>query len=318
MKKFTVKLTFLTPFRIVPWSKKNKRNSNRFYLRGGKYVKWHMLNEKKQKGRPYITGSNLRSAISNQLEYLLIHYDPFDCCLGIDETKDKSNLAFVRRKFKFIKDKKNHKTCNTCPLCLLLNNDRSKSKFKDNNHKKENKKDTSLYSVHFSNLSADSKEEDKRKNYIWPETVTPHIANRVDLESGKAKDYMTIWEIDPAICSVFEGEITINDSLLGEKADQVLQLIASGLSLITNIAGATCRVEIDPRDIQEALVKAFWNDEKDNKSEPPDINFSLPEKLTEIDSEQFANIAGQIAALLIKAHKEPELRLLADIIRDLR
>ena len=63
MDDLKIKITFTQPVRVVPWQKEEKRKSDKAYQRGGTFAKWHMENESEGTGRPYITGSIIRSVL---------------------------------------------------------------------------------------------------------------------------------------------------------------------------------------------------------------------------------------------------------------
>ena len=85
MQRIPLTLTFIEPYRVIEWHKRKERNSTRF-LRGYSYARWHR-SKKNDKGRPYITGTLVRSAFIKAAEELLcLHGGEYPkgikCCPG--------------------------------------------------------------------------------------------------------------------------------------------------------------------------------------------------------------------------------------------
>ena len=128
MTELAVCVTFLYPFRIVPWEEKPKRYTDRRYMRGGTFAKWYKIDD--VHGRPYITGTLLRSALVAELEKIIVLRDnPFNCCFHTDKTEN--NIAephFLRKhkQYKYCKisekdiAKQDTSKCGKCPLCLIM------------------------------------------------------------------------------------------------------------------------------------------------------------------------------------------------------
>jgi len=111
MTELIVRVTFLNPFRIVPWDKRERRKTNRVHMRGGTFAKWHKAYG--SFGRPYITGTLLRSALFRELEKIQAcsdDYNPFGCCSGKEKTdSDIDRPDFLRRRPRWL----NERTCDT-------------------------------------------------------------------------------------------------------------------------------------------------------------------------------------------------------------
>ena len=85
MTELTIQITFSQPFRIVPWKQKEVSKTDKKYLRGGTYARWHKI--KGDTGKPYITGTLLRSVLLNEIDKILVLFNPFQCC-----SKEKLNI----------------------------------------------------------------------------------------------------------------------------------------------------------------------------------------------------------------------------------
>ncbi|GEM_PF-116083 len=317
MTQITIQVTFFHPFRVVPWNHRDHRKTDRKYLRGGTFAKWHCTASEGKSGRPYITGTLLRSALFAEIEKLIAFHDPFKCCRGKDKTENgNAKPLFLRRRPRADCD-----PCGTCPLCLLMG--RSDTVRRD---AKKQKKD---WSVHFCNLR-----EATERSFNWKETAIERIVNRVDPSSGKAKDYMRIWEIDPLVCSQFNGIITIN--LDTDNAGKVKLLMAAGLAQINILAGSICRADIISED-HDALIKQFMaidvrepevstsfplqDDELNNAPAgcgDDEISTDQPVGHNLVDRVRISKIAESIEDVFSQEQKAQQLRRMADAIRDLR
>jgi len=332
MTELAVCVTFLYPFRIVPWKEKPKRYTDRRYMRGGTFAKWHKIDD--VHGRPYITGTLLRSALVAELEKIIVLRDnPFNCCLHTDKTENniaKPHFLRKHKQYKYCKTsekdiaKQDTSKCGKCPLCLIMG--------RTDEHRREEKKkgkNTERWSVHFSNLF-----EITTRVFNWEDIAVKRIVNRVDPSSGKAKDYMKIWEIDPSISSAFKGTITINTQKVQEEDDDVDKIklfIGAGLAQLNILAGSICRVDIIHED-HDQLIKNFiaWPDkhEKDesaNNNEissvptPAQIQTAMGESSISTNKTINVNdIAKSISDIFGKEQKTDQLRRLADAVRELR
>ena len=309
-QELNVRITFYYPFRIVPWANKENRKHDEKYCRGGTFAKWHKI--KDNIGKPYITGTLVRSTLYRELKKIISLVNPFECCMGIDETiEGLSKPDFLR----LTPTMTNNKPCKKCILCLIMGRSdikKRREKIQENNNKEH-------WLVHFSNFHEGTKQE-----FDFNNLVTERIVNRVDSASGKAKDYMKVWEIDPCICCVFNGKITINTKRVEEEQlEKIKLLLAAGLSHINVLAGSICRVDITQPDNHQILINKFCrlikaqNTDNENQADEDylsDIQYNLP-KESEID---ISLIAKDIAEAFSKQEKKQRLRRLADTIRELR
>ncbi len=335
MNKWTVQITFLTPFRIVKWQDRETRKQDRAYRRGGTFARWHMINRKNDTGRPYITGSLLRSALFAQLEDIrgllipenhneLIH---FACC-GMDVSKDRIP-AFLRRRAVYLPGdasppKDRHTWCGKCALCILMGRS---DKDRDAKHQKE--KDIRKWTVHFDNLREhDPKKGTAEREFVWNETAESRIMNRVDFYSGKAKDYMRIWEIEEGYCRSVRGDIRFHLPADLEKNNPELlsrmqAFMAAGLTQIRSLAGGLCRVDIAEGADHDALICKF-HDALPPDPKPPEtkIKSELPKfPPSPKKGKGIPDIPGtakSIAAVYEEEQRYEKIRRLADAVRELR
>ena len=338
MTELAVCVTFLYPFRIVPWEEKPKRYTDRRYMRGGTFAKWYKIDD--VHGRPYITGTLLRSALVAELEKIIVLRDnPFNCCFHTDKTEN--NIAephFLRKhkQYKYCKisekdiAKQDTSKCGKCPLCLIMGRTDEFRREEKIDGKKKDK-----WSVHFSNFF-----ESTTRIFNWEDIAVKRIVNRVDPSSGKAKDYMKIWEIDPSISSAFKGTITINTKKVQEDdADKIKLFIGAGLAQLNILAGSICRVDI-VNEKHNQLIKEFiaWPNkhEKDesasggydicspNNNEissvlmPAQIHTVMGESINTNKTINVNDIAKSISDIFGDEQKTDQLRRLADAVRELR
>lgn len=326
MTELAICVTFLYPFRIVPWKEKPKRYIDRRYMRGGTFAKWHKIDD--VYGRPYITGTLLRSALVAELEKIIVLRDnPFNCCFHTDTTEN--NIAkprFIRKhkQYKYCKTHEDQDTskCGKCPLCLIMGRtDEVRRDEKIDGTKKDK------WSVHFSNLF-----ESTTRVFNWEDIAVKRIVNRVDPSSGKAKDYMKIWEIDPSISSTFKGTITINTQKMQEDdIDKIKLFIGAGLAQLNILAGSICRVDITNENHDQLIEKFIaWSDnnEKDQSTNINEISsVPTPAQIQTVIGESLINtnqtinvndIAKSISGIFGEEQKTDQLRRLADAVRELR
>jgi len=237
MKSIPITLTFLEPYRILPWAEKGKRDKKE-YLRGANYVRLHK--DKNGKFKPYITGTLIRSAVLSAIEMLLDitngEWNGKECCLAKFHTEGEKP-SFLRKKPIYIRAEKDE-ICTSretaCPLCLIL------GRF-DKAEKKE--KDKEKFDVHFSNLNLYSSKE-----FSTIEELAPKRAlNRIEQYTGKAQDYFTVYEALNKEFWTFKGRIRIKEDIY----DKVTDLLFSALRCVEKIAGALCRIEIDKEPSQQ-------------------------------------------------------------------
>jgi len=306
-QELNVRVTFYYPFRIIPWKSKEDRNTNEKYRRGGTFAKWHKI--KDNIGRPYLTGTLIRSSFYKEIKRIIPLVNPFKCCNGIDETIESlSKPYFLRLRPKTTNDK----PCSSCLLCQIMgrtDTTRRKDKIQKNNSKEH-------WTVHFSNFR-----EGTEREFDFDHLAVKRIVNRVDTSSGKAKDYMKIWEVDPCICPTFNGTITINTKVLDEKQVQEIKLLlAAGLSQINVIAGSICKVDIIEPDNHQILISEFTKLIKSQNSDIDecDENLFKPQNELPKDLGNVSDLANQIANIFNEKERDQRLRRLADTIRELR
>jgi len=310
MDNLKIKITFTQPVRVVPWQKEEKRKFDKAYQRGGTFAKWHMEKELEYLGRPYITGSVLRSALFAELEKILAIHNPYECCSRPDKTEDGiPRPDFIRKRavYNYGSEPGYCTPDNPCPLCLL------KGRYDKLRRKKKvkNKQDyLKNFTVHFSNI------ESKIDNLIWQKTAAARIVNRVDPETGKAKDYFTIYETEPSISGNYCGTITINNNE-SKQNDNIKKLIAIGLAQIKVLAGSICRIDITNED-HDKLIKDYMGVE-DVSSDHTTGGFEQDKHIEQSNAiENISNVAEEISAIFKNGSKEQKLRFTADVIRELR
>ena len=323
VEEFYVRLTFLEPFRVVPWVRNgDERKGDRIYQRGGTYARWHKIND--SHGQPYITGTMLRSAVLREIENTLTLHNTYGCCPGGTRTTEGKleKPLYLRRRDGFEFENHAEKPCSEedpCPLCLIqgrfdkLRRDEKKQFVRQGN--------ISFCSVNFSNLNISS----GIKSFSWEEIAVSRVVNRVDPNSGKAKDFFRVWEIDHKLCPNFLGKMSIS---LSEKLEDVKALLAVGLAQVNVLSGALCRVDIiDPETqkdtVHQHLIQQFVTRIQDKeKGDAADIPaFTLPPAGLSPSSNEWNDTIKSLAEKIRKI-KELEqgqkLRQMADVIRELR
>lgn len=300
MKTLTVTIHFLEPFRVIEWHKWDDRNSKRF-MRGYSFARWHNSDDSDHpcnSGRPYITGTLVRSAFLKSVEQFLWMHNGMGCCPG--EFKDSNAKIFhhpnepekletkrLRRrqtlKWDSSKELCDINSADPCPLCLLLGRC---DKAEAGNPKEYKPED---YDVKFSNFNIGIEKEMRLEDM-----AQSRIINRVDQEDGKAEDFVKIWEIDPDICGSFTGKIHLSD-----KADktEVRELIEKAAVLTDRIAGSLCSVTISGETEKNACAE-------------------IPSAQDRND--YFKELAEKIEKGFQDGNKTVHLRLFADVIREMR
>ncbi|MBF0120744.1 MAG: hypothetical protein HQK79_18095 [Desulfobacterales bacterium] len=246
--KITVK--FLEPFRLLEWIKHENRNrENKPYLRGQSFARWHK-NKDGKGGRPYITGSLLRSAVIQSAEKLLVlsggKINNKSCCPGEFSTKNNNSVLLLRQRatFKWTDDK----LCNSsspCPFCELLGRHDQAGK----NAKKEN---GVQFHIHFGNLNLPY---DKLYSDI-EEIAFKRTLNRIDQDSGKAFDFLRVWEIDNLEVPLFTGEISISNIISPES----IRLLKDSLSFVDKLCGSLCIIKQDDNDLTLSIPSISKSD----------------------------------------------------------
>ncbi len=154
MFEWTVQITFLHPYRIVPWKEKASRSMDRMYKRGGTFARWYMLDRNKEIGRPYITGTLVRSALYTELENIRSLFagkgaeNDFSefACFGLDKTNERRLPVFLRKRGVYVPGR-DEACCKKCPLCLIMGRADNPSE-----KKRGGGGDLSNWTVHLSNF----------------------------------------------------------------------------------------------------------------------------------------------------------------------
>jgi CRISPR-associated protein (TIGR03986 family) len=242
MSSLIVNLCFLEPFRLMEWIGKDKRNSSTRWLRGQSFAKWHESKNGKG-GRPFITGTLLRSSTIKAIEELLClcggKWNGISCCPGSfyvnDNGEKKPKHLRHRATLRWWDPHNEPDPCNekdpdnACSLCLILGR-----------YDEAGKGAKSGFDVQFTNLSLGEKDSGPWFKKI-EDVGTLRVLNRVDPYFGKAQDFFRIWEVDAV--NKFHGRIEIKDDM--PKKDEIISLLRAALSFVDRICGAACRIETD-------------------------------------------------------------------------
>jgi CRISPR-associated protein (TIGR03986 family) len=306
-----IRVNILSPFRVIPWieNKGDARKHDPRYIRGGSFARWHRDKDQTDLGRPYLTGTLLRSALFSEVQELLTRFDPFECCNYMDHTYENIEKPnFIKTSSVYSRKNNLDQPCKTCPLCALMG--RADTVRRDHKKDPKNPHNIAHWTVHFANLW-----ESKQQKLCFEQIAHKRMINRVDPYSGKAKDYMPVWEIDPGYCNTFEGKISINLNKISEQdAQKVKTLICVGLSCVNILAGATCRVTVTNANQNEMICQFFKNQvDIPNLSLMPHVETLEPKIIVDLDT-----VATSIEKILVANQYESHLRRMADTIRDLR
>jgi len=294
--KLKIDIKFLEPFRVVNWFKKKDRHTkNNAYQRAQSFARWHKGKGKdKGKEKPYITGTLLRSAVIQAAEKLLVLSngiikvgdERISCCPGQFYTnKIEERDRYHLRQRTTLNWGNTQIECTKdkyCPFCELL------GRFDKAGHKSTKK--NSSFHVHFGNLNI-------RENKSFPSIETlarERVLNRVDYSSGKAHDFFSTWEIDCLLVPVFQGIISMDKNI----SDGALSLLKKSLRFVDQLAGAMCVINF-----------------KDSFSMKPADVFQPPVKE---DINAYDQISMDIANALKSKNKVEWIRIMADVIRELR
>ena len=256
--RLKINIHFLEPFRLIEWHEQDRRNKgNSRWQRGQSFARWHRRKDNDQ-GRPYITGTLLRSVVIRAVEEELARPDTaWQSCGGLFITPDGQtkpqhlrHRATVRAR-QTAKDKCADRQ-SACPFCLLLG--RFDQVGKDGDKKGEGLR----FDVRFSNL--DLPKDFSPRDFDGPQEIgSRRTINRVDDETGKAHDFFSIWEVDAV--REFQGEIVLAADL--PSRDQVESLLHHALGFVDRLCGARCVISIadqKPAEREERTVAA--GDEK--------------------------------------------------------
>lgn len=298
MKALNVAIHFIEPIRVIEWHDRKNRNSDR-YLRGYGFARWHNSN---QSGRPYITGTLVRSAVIHAVEQILwVNKGVFKgsvCCPGLFEGSGakvvRGDKAARLRRRPTLSWKTERKICkktepSPCLFCLLLGRcDKAEA-----DEEKEICEDKSRYDVKFSNFDSPFQEDIPLRSI-----ADPRIVNRVDQEDGKAEDFYQIWEIDHERCGLFTGRIYLSD-----RADtpEIKSLLTDATTLVDTVAGALCWIEVQEPVADTGAPQSVSHPSHSIGGNPP-----------------FDAWAGEIRALFETSGKTAHLRMFADVVRELR
>jgi len=205
--ELSLHLHFLEPFRLLEWCEHEKRTrTNDRWQRGQSFARWHKEKDSLL-GRPYITGTLLRSAVLRAVEEELARPDtPWQDCCGGEFFTEKGEKPQHQRHRSTIRKGNARKPCEKddelCPLCLLL------GRFDKAVKGKVEKEDYGKFNVRFANL--DLAEHLSPRDFSGcAEIGTCRTINRVDDFTGKAHDFFSIWEIDQV--RDFYGKIILAD-----------------------------------------------------------------------------------------------------------
>lgn len=288
MKTINLTLKFLEPYRVIEWHEEKHRNSLRF-LRGYSYARWH--NIKEEQGRPYITGTLIRSAVIRAAEELLWlnngEYEGVSCCSGEfqkSNAKIARNLDEKRLRRRQTLKWTEQAVCSKndpCPLCMLL----GRCDSADSDVTDEKKHD-----VKFFNFSVPNNDQVKLS---LEDIAEQRIINRIDQQSGKAEDFFTIWEIEHECCGVFEGKIML--SKRAGDSGGLCSLLGDALVMVSQISGALVTLEANG-DFGKV---------------------GHPEKPLSVQN-AFRDRAEELRGYFEKEKKLVHLRIFSDVIRDLR
>lgn len=320
MNKITEKIItikFIEPYRLIERHDKQNLNAKSF-LRGYSFARWHK-DKNTGLGRPYITGTLVRSAVIKAAEELLWLRDgklldgtsnETVCCCGEFKNskakvsrEDGLNVKRLRRRQTLSWGNKEmcHKDSNApCPFCLLLGRcDKADSKTDD-----PLKRDVNFFNFSITN--------NDRLLFNIKDIADNRVINRVDQQSGKAEDFFNIWEVDHNLSMEFSGKISLSEKASNSKA--LLSLIEDSLVLVNKIAGGLCFL---------TMKDSGTSFKEDNGSARSASNTSsnLYKNSTEpetIYNDQINRWAEEIAKAFKESDKLAHLRLFADTVRDLR
>ena len=299
----SIELTFLEPYRLVEWIDRDARKINPRAMRGESFAQWKRKGHSSA-GKPFFTGTLMRSAVIKAAEELLSlksgNWEGVPCCNGsfqTDESEEKKP-SFLRKRHT-LQWQTNRAVCKpeeiskdeACPFCILLGN------FDNAGKVHESYKD---YDIHFSNFYLHHKQE---KNGLRVEDIASgRILNRVDFDTGKAKDYFRIWEADYKTYSTYTGKIMLQDT-------RAKELLVASLGFVDKLCGALCRIEV----IKESEL-LLPSDTKEQTSTKDDTDEVLPDDQKNV----LWGSAEEIVEAFKQVDKLEKIRILADAVRTLR
>jgi len=289
-----VRIKFFEPIRVMPWVNPSDRKiSNEQFMRGQSFARWHRYNKNSNSGKPFITGTLVRSAVIRAAEVLLSLSNGIienkACCPGMFETEGAARKKKMHFRQRSTPKWTENSTCNKdnqCPFCELLGrfgNDEIGAVIEKENNTKRLK-----YNFHFSNFQPSG-------NNSYPDhIIIKRTVNRVDYTTGKAHDFFTISEIDNSFFPAFEGHISISDRV----SHEAKKLLSDSLKFIDKLCGSICVFEFDD---------STWDD-----------HLHIEKSMEKNDGkEKSEEITKQIIKILESNSKLDYLRILSDAIREL-
>jgi len=321
MTTLNLKLKFIEPYRVVQWYSRTRRNSIPF-LRGYAFARWHCLKNGKNgimKGRPYITGTLVRSAIIRAAEELLwLNCGTMEniapCCQGefegntawvvkpkddnANEKEHLKRLRYRRRSTLTWPDPGNCNEHDPCPFCLLLG--------RYEKSRRQNRDDARENQVNFQNFNVSDHAPVRLED-----VADTRIVNRVDQYTGKARDFFKIWEIHQEDLYEYHGKIRLK----GKAADNgsLERLIRNAAAFTDKIAGGLCYLTVDSEPVNEIEVeRSPCRDMAHTSKKPYDAKKDAPYYMA------LKKSAKLIADAFEKNGKLVHLRLFSDVVRELR
>jgi len=307
-------LTFLEPFRLLQWNNNVNRNAqNPGWVRAQSFARWHG----KRWGRPYITGTLVRSAVIRAVEEELSRSNGSwrgrDCCPGMFQTAaGKESPTHLRHRSVISWSGADRPPCSSresaCPLCHILGR-------LDKAGKKSGKEDR--YDVRFGNLRLAG-----GKFFAGPNKIgATRLLNRVDAITGKAHDWFRVWEIDYEEAKKFEGVVMIADDL--PNRESVISLLERALGFVDRLCGSMVMVKVErkeggildaahPHGHQDGETPSDPSDEDPLRLEVEEFLLQIPDKDREFEFRQ-RTLADAVRALrdtkfplsLPEGHKGP-------------
>lgn len=282
MSRFKVRLEFLEPWRIAAKST----------ARGRSYARWVKTREGLY--RPEITGTLVRAAVIRAAEELLALgdgvWEGYPCCPGGFFTRTGEKPIFRRQRATMLwQEIEQCSPENPCPLCLLLGRHDEAGK---------RAKRGAGFHIHFGNLYPSERVGYEKLDDL----AKARISNRLDFVSGKAHDFLRIWEI-PRLLK-FTGLITMADDLSDHQA--VCSLLTTASAFVDRLCGAACRLEL-----QEVEAPGARSATSMTPATVPDVAYR---QQLQKDIDKYVKELTEPGSQI----KIERLRLLADAIRELR
>ncbi|MBZ0110083.1 MAG: hypothetical protein K8F52_15630 [Candidatus Scalindua rubra] len=296
----TVELTFFEPYRLVEWFDWDARKKSHSAMRGQAFAQWTWKGKGRTAGKSFITGTLVRSAVIKAVEELLSlnngKWEGVPCCNGsfqTDESKGKKP-SFLRKRHTLQWQANNKNICDkeeACPFCILL------GRFDNAGKVHERNKD---YDIHFSNFDLDHKQEKNDLRLV--DIASGRILNRVDFDTGKAKDYFRTWEADYETYGTYTGRITLRN-------EHAKKLLLASLGFVDKLCGALCRIEVIKKS--ESPLPSDTKEQSYTKDDTVEV-------LSEDHNDELRKQAEVIVEAFKQNDKLEKIRILADAIRTLR